>query len=106
VTCDVPQVTVFDRNILGAVAVKFKREEDAEACVLVTRHRRRAVLQRNSPQVMNGRFFAGQQLLADFWDGITNFAVGLEGAAAKEEDEVTCCRFAARSPVCHAPPFL
>ena len=33
--CDVLQVTVFDRNILGAVAVKFKREEDAEACVLV-----------------------------------------------------------------------
>ena len=30
-TCGVIQVTVFERNILGAVAVKFKREEDAEA---------------------------------------------------------------------------
>ena len=56
---------------------------------------------------MNGRFFAGQQLLADFWDGITNFAVGVEGAAAKEEDEVTCCGVAARSwSVCHAPLFF
>lgn len=35
-TDDVIQVTVFERNILGAVAVKFKREEDAEACILVT----------------------------------------------------------------------
>jgi hypothetical protein len=38
-------------------------------------------------QVMNGRFFAGQQLLADFWDGVTNFATGVE-AVMKEEDEV------------------
>ena len=38
-------------------------------------------------QVMNGRFFAGQQLLADFWDGVTNFATGVEGVT-KEEDEV------------------
>ncbi len=38
---------------------------------------------------MNGRFFAGQQLLADFWDGITNFATGVEAGGAKEEDEVT-----------------
>jgi hypothetical protein len=37
---------------------------------------------------MNGRFFAGQQLLADFWDGVTNFATGLEGCGPKEDDEV------------------
>ncbi len=53
---------------------------------------------------MNGRFFAGQQLLADFWDGITNFANGVEGASAKEEDEVICCRvdallFVTRRPI-------
>jgi hypothetical protein len=37
---------------------------------------------------MNGRFFAGQQLLADFWDGVTNFASSLEGTKTKEDDEV------------------
>ncbi len=40
---------------------------------------------------MNGRFFAGQQLLADFWDGITNFATGAQNGAGREDDEVTRC---------------
>jgi hypothetical protein len=43
-------------------------------------------------QVMNGRFFAGQQLLADFWDGITNFATGAQGDAGREDDEASRSR--------------
>jgi hypothetical protein len=43
---------------------------------------------------MNGRFFAGQQLLADFWDGITNFATGTQDGAGREDDEVGCLRVA------------
>lgn len=53
------QVRIFAQNPDGMVSVKFKTEEGANACL----------------RVMNGRFFAGRQLEAFKWDGITNYNV-------------------------------
>lgn len=53
------KVTIFERNPEGVVAVKFKQAPAAEECI----------------SVMNGRFFGGQQIACDFWDGETNYVV-------------------------------
>jgi len=50
---------VFQHNPEGVVSVKFKTEEGADECT----------------RVMNGRFFAGRQLEAFKWDGVTNYNV-------------------------------
>ena len=50
---------MFQHNPEGVVSVKFKTEEGADECT----------------RVMNGRFFAGRQLEAFKWDGVTNYNV-------------------------------
>ncbi|KAK8797097.1 hypothetical protein WA158_004307 [Blastocystis sp. Blastoise] len=64
---DVVKITVFETNPNGIVVVKFKSPLQAEECV----------------KVMNGRFFAGRQLKAYFWDGVTNYKVKM---SEEEED--------------------
>ncbi|KAK8822238.1 hypothetical protein WA577_005402 [Blastocystis sp. JDR] len=53
----VEKVTIFDTNPDGIVVVKFKSANAAENCV----------------KRMDGRFFAGRQLKAFFWDGHTDY---------------------------------
>jgi len=56
---EIEKVTIFDNNPEGAVAVKFKEAKAAEVCVTS----------------MKGRFFGGQKIDCDFWDGVTNYMV-------------------------------
>ncbi|KAJ2055617.1 hypothetical protein GGI17_006590 [Coemansia sp. S146] len=53
----VTSVKVYDLSESGAVAVKFKDEMSAQACV----------------KAMNGRFFAGRQIEASIYDGHTRY---------------------------------
>ncbi|KAJ2028158.1 hypothetical protein IWW57_002291 [Coemansia sp. S610] len=53
----VTSVKVYDMSESGIVAVKFKDELPAQACV----------------QAMNGRFFAGRQIEASIYDGRTRY---------------------------------
>lgn len=53
----VEKVTVFERNAEGAIAVKFA---SLEACVECIR-------------VMNGRWYDGRKLSAEFYDGVSDF---------------------------------
>ncbi|KAJ2014404.1 hypothetical protein GGI14_004866 [Coemansia sp. S680] len=53
----VTSVKVYDLSESGAVAVKFKDEVSAQACV----------------KAMNGRFFAGRQIEASIYDGHTRY---------------------------------
>jgi len=55
----VDKVSVFEHNPEGVVAIKFKSGEGAHKCI----------------EVMNGRFFAGRQLEAFFYDGLTDYNV-------------------------------
>ena len=55
----VKKVELYDRNPEGVVAVFFKEFEHADLCV----------------GLMNGRFYAGRQLLAENWDGRTKYKV-------------------------------
>eukprot|EP00188_Purpureofilum_apyrenoidigerum_P000993 Plantae.Rhodophyta-Purpureofilum_apyrenoidigerum.ctg15059.p1 GENE.Plantae.Rhodophyta-Purpureofilum_apyrenoidigerum.ctg15059~~Plantae.Rhodophyta-Purpureofilum_apyrenoidigerum.ctg15059.p1 ORF type:complete len:442 (+),score=123.00 Plantae.Rhodophyta-Purpureofilum_apyrenoidigerum.ctg15059:65-1390(+) len=56
---EVEKVTVFERNPEGAVAIKFKQSASAENCI----------------ENMNGRFFDGRKLEADFYDGKSDYRV-------------------------------
>lgn len=55
----VEKVTVFEGNIEGAIAVKFEDALSARKCL----------------EVMNGRFFAQRQIMAEYFDGVTNYKV-------------------------------
>lgn len=56
---EVEVLTVFERNPEGVVAIKFVEPEAAVKCL----------------EVMNGRFFAKRQLVAEWYDGVTNYKV-------------------------------
>eukprot|EP01132_Coremiostelium_polycephalum_P000827 gene827-1034_t len=56
---EISSITIFERNPEGVVSVKFKDYESAQKCVAL----------------MNGRFFSGRQLEADFYDGFTDYHV-------------------------------
>ena len=49
--------------------VKFVAEDAANKCV----------------DLMNGRYFGGQQVLAHMWDGITNYFVAPRKETAEEQ---------------------
>lgn len=53
----VEMVTVFERSIEGAVAVKFATLEACVKCI----------------QVMNGRWYDGRKISAEFYDGVTDY---------------------------------
>jgi len=55
----VKKVLIFDRHPQGIVSVKFGTHEAADEAV----------------KKFNGRFFAGQKLVAEVYDGVTDFAI-------------------------------
>ena len=55
----VKKILIFDRHPEGVVSVRFADLESAERCI----------------EVMNGRFFAKRRLLAEHWDGATDYKV-------------------------------
>ncbi|KAI1286653.1 HIV Tat-specific factor 1 [Halotydeus destructor] len=55
----VKKVEIFDNNPEGVASVTFDDFQSAEKCV----------------KLMNGRFFAGRQLIAFNWDGRTKFRI-------------------------------
>lgn len=55
----VSSVKIFERNPEGVVAVKFTRGYYAQKCI----------------EIMNGRWFDGRQLSAEFYDGISDYYV-------------------------------
>jgi len=54
---EVISVKVFERNPEGVVAIKFANSLSASRCI----------------EVMNGRYFATRKLLAEYFDGYTNY---------------------------------
>lgn len=54
---EVEKVTMFQRSLEGAVAVKFATMEACVKCV----------------QMMNGRWYDGRRLEAEFYDGVTDY---------------------------------
>ncbi|XP_064489495.1 17S U2 SnRNP complex component HTATSF1-like isoform X2 [Ornithodoros turicata] len=56
---EVKKVVVYDRNKEGIATVTFKEPEEADACIAL----------------MNGRWFAQRQLVAETWDGRTRFKI-------------------------------
>lgn len=55
----VEKITVFSRNRLGPVAVKFSTAFAASECI----------------KLMDGRWFGKRQLRCHYWDGATNYTV-------------------------------
>jgi len=55
----VDKISIFEHNPEGVVVVKYKNGDGASKCI----------------EVMNGRFFAGKQLEAEFYDGVSNYYV-------------------------------
>ena len=53
----VKRVVIFDRNEEGAAQIFFKTPEEADQCV----------------QALHGRWFAGQKITAETWDGVTKY---------------------------------
>eukprot|EP01097_Dermamoeba_algensis_P004962 TRINITY_DN3163_c0_g1_i1.p1 TRINITY_DN3163_c0_g1~~TRINITY_DN3163_c0_g1_i1.p1 ORF type:complete len:333 (-),score=133.86 TRINITY_DN3163_c0_g1_i1:256-1254(-) len=56
---EVDKVTVFNGNPEGVVVIKFKEPWIAEKCI----------------QTMNDRFYAKRRIIAEFYDGVTNYKV-------------------------------
>jgi len=55
----VESVKIFERNVLGVIAIKFKDGEAASACL----------------EKMNGRIFDGNKITAEWYDEISNYDV-------------------------------
>ncbi|CAO3564985.1 unnamed protein product [Mortierella alpina] len=64
---EVTNVIIYDHHPEGVVSVRFKDKESAELCV----------------KFMSGRFFAGQRVVAEIYDGHTKY----ESQKSKEELE-------------------
>ncbi|KNC83997.1 hypothetical protein SARC_03758 [Sphaeroforma arctica JP610] len=56
---EVRKVIVFDRHTDGVVSVRFGGRESAEKCI----------------KLMHGRWFGGKRILAEHWDGKTDYKV-------------------------------
>jgi len=69
---EVTNVVLYDKEEDGIMTVKFKEPLSAQACVIK----------------MNGRFFAGRQVIANLFDGKAKFRrSGVGGDAGAEEGE-------------------
>lgn len=64
---EVTNVIIYDQHPEGVVSVRYKDKESAELCV----------------KLMSGRYFAGQKVEADIYDGHTKY----ESTKTKEELE-------------------
>ncbi|XP_002741882.1 17S U2 SnRNP complex component HTATSF1-like [Saccoglossus kowalevskii] len=56
---EVKKVLIFDRHPDGVASVKFKEPEEADVCIAA----------------LNGRWFAKRQIIANTWDGQTDYQV-------------------------------
>lgn len=65
---EIEKVTVFEKNPLGVLIIKFKEPYAAEQCVRHT----------------DGRFYAGRRLQCKYWDG-TDYAMPEEEEAEVKE---------------------
>ncbi|KAJ1919596.1 hypothetical protein H4219_001844 [Mycoemilia scoparia] len=68
---EVTNVKIYDKEPEGVVSVKFKDKFSATACV----------------KVMNGRFFAGRQVIAAIYDGKTKYRATKKNEETEEETE-------------------
>jgi len=55
----IQSVAIFENNPEGVAVVKFDDPESAEKCL----------------KLMNGRWFAKRQIIAEWYDGVTNYKV-------------------------------
>uniref|UniRef100_A0A4W3GVA5 17S U2 SnRNP complex component HTATSF1 n=1 Tax=Callorhinchus milii TaxID=7868 RepID=A0A4W3GVA5_CALMI len=55
----VKKVLIFDRHPDGVASVAFKEVEEADQCI----------------QMLNGRWFAGRQIIAEAWDGQVDYQI-------------------------------
>jgi len=55
----IEKLTVFEKNPEGVIAIRFGSATAAEKCI----------------QLMNGRWFGGNQIECDYFDGITDYRV-------------------------------
>ncbi|KAG0324923.1 hypothetical protein BGZ99_001282 [Dissophora globulifera] len=75
---EVTNVIIYDRNPDGVVSVRFKDKESAEDCV----------------RLMSGRYFAGQQVTAEIYDGHTKYEVQKSQEELDEEERRRLERYA------------
>ena len=66
---EIKKITVFSEHKDGIVVVKFATSYAAQECIKIT----------------NGRFFAGKNLKAFIWDGVTNYGEKTIDQHEKEE---------------------
>ncbi|KAL4524862.1 hypothetical protein Ndes2526B_g07047 [Nannochloris sp. 'desiccata'] len=65
----VEKIRIFSKNPEGIVTVRYKKKEEADACVVM----------------MHGRWFGSRQIQAGKYDGVTNFNVKVPVAETEEE---------------------
>ena len=65
----ISKIKIFKDNPEGVIKVVFRTSTAAERCL----------------EVMNGRFFAGRQIEASLWDGVTNYEVKVDDTKRWEE---------------------
>ncbi|KAG0002950.1 hypothetical protein BGZ80_003503 [Entomortierella chlamydospora] len=75
---EVTNVIIYDRHPEGVVSVRFKEKESAELCV----------------RLMSGRFFAGQKVEAEIYDGHTRYEVHKSKEELEEEEKQRLDRYA------------
>ncbi|KAG0213657.1 hypothetical protein BGX28_003810 [Mortierella sp. GBA30] len=75
---EVTNVIIYDRHPEGVVSVRFKDKESADLCV----------------KFMSGRFFAGQRVLAEIYDGHTKYEVQKSKEELEEEEKQRLDRYA------------
>ncbi|KAG0029351.1 hypothetical protein BGZ81_003869 [Podila clonocystis] len=75
---EVTNVIIYDQHPDGVVSVRFKDKESALLCV----------------KLMHGRFFAGQRVEADIYDGHTKYEVTKTKEQIEEEEKQRLDRYA------------
>jgi HIV Tat-specific factor 1 len=70
---NIEKITLFEKNPLGVIIVKFSTSFAAQECI----------------KLMNGRWYGGRQLKCFFWDGTTDYGavVSSEQLKQKEKEE-------------------
>jgi HIV Tat-specific factor 1 len=67
----VKKITLFENNPEGVVMIKFHSAAPAESCV----------------KIMNGRYFDRRQVMAEFWDGETDYRTKVSNEEEKDRLE-------------------
>jgi hypothetical protein len=67
----IEKLTIFSKHPRGVIIVKFSTGFAAQECI----------------RTMNGRFFAGRQIRAFYWDGVTNYSLQTVNLDQEEKEE-------------------